>query len=232
MEDFVDAVAKLPLEFEPGTAYQYGLNQALLGCVVESITGQSFYEYLKERLFDPLGMKSTKFYVTDEERSNLFQPVFVNSGHLKGFTSNLSWVTFNEDNHAYFGDIGLVSTMSDYTKFCRMLLNGGSFEGREILSPKSIEIMTGKHSEGFPIEERAEPALVGFYRGLSLFVLEDPEADGMGASKGIYGWQGVANTHFWIDPEMNLFGLFMTRARDFSWDVGKRFRESVYSSVR
>jgi CubicO group peptidase (beta-lactamase class C family) len=231
LEDFVDAVAELPLEFEPGTQYQYGLNQALLGCVVESITGQSFYEYLKENLFDPVGMKNTKFYVTEEERSNLFQPVYVNSGHLKGFTNNLSWFTFNEDNHAYFGDVGLVSTMADYSKFCQMLLNGGSFEGRKILSSESIKIMTGKHSEGFPQEPRAEPDLVGFYRGFSLFVLEDLEADGVGASKGIYGWQGVANTHFWIDPEKNLFGLFMTRARDFNWDVGKRFRKSVYSSV-
>jgi len=231
LEDFVDAVSELALEFEPGTAYQYGLNQALLGCVVESITGKSFYEYLKESLFDPLGMKDTKFYVTDEEKNGLFQPVFVNSGHLKGFTSNLSWFTFNEDNHAYFGDVGLVSTLTDYSNFCQMLLDGGRFEGQEILSPKSIELMTKKYSEGYPEEAKAEPDLVGFYRGFSLFVLEDPEAEGVGASKGIYGWGGAANTHFWIDPEKNLFALFMTRARDFSWIVQKRFRKAVYSSV-
>lgn len=232
LKDFVDAVAELPLEFEPGTEYQYGLNQAILGCVVETITGKSFYEYLKESLFDPLGMGNTKFYVTDEDKSNLFQPVYVNSGHLKGFTSNLSWFTFNEDNHAYFGDVGLVSTLSDYSSFCQMLLNDGTFEGKEILSPKSIKIMTKKYSEGYPEEAKAEEDFVGFYSGFSLFVLEDPEADGTRASKGIYGWQGVANTHFWIDPEKNLFGLFMTRARDFSWDVGKRYRKAVYSSVK
>ncbi len=228
LEDFVDAVATLPLEFEPGTAYQYGLNQALLGCVIESITGMSFYEYLKESLFDPLEMDRTKFYVTDEERAELFQPVFVNSGHLKGFTSNLSWFTFNEDNHAYFGDVGLVSTLADYSKFCQMLVNGGRYKGQRVLSEKSIDLMTRKYSEGYPNEERGEPELAGFYRGMSLFVLEDPAADGTGSSKGIYGWGGAANTHFWIDPEKNLFGLFMTRARDFSWDVPKRFRKAVY----
>jgi CubicO group peptidase (beta-lactamase class C family) len=92
--------------------------------------------------------------------------------------------------------------------------------------------MTKKYSEGYPEEAKAEEGFVGFYSGFLLFVLEDPEADGTRASKGIYGWQGVANTHFWIDPEKNLFGLFMTRARDFSWDVGKRYRKAVYSSVK
>ena len=231
LEDFVDDVGKLPLEFEPGTQYQYGINQALLGCVVEAVTGQSFYQFLKENIFDPLGMENTKFFVTEAERKDRFQPAFINSGHLKGYKDNLSRFTFREGNRAFFGGEGLVSTMEDYSKFCRMLLDGGIYGGKQIISPDSIERITQKTSEGYPLEAKAEPELSGFFRGFSLFVLEDPEADGVNASKGIFGWSGATNTHFWIDPEKNLFGLFMSRARDFSWDLQKRFRKAVYSSV-
>ena len=232
LEEFVDDVAKLPLEAEPGTRYQYGVNQSLLGAVVQVITGKSYYEFLKENILDPLGMNNTKFHVTDDERANLFQPVFINSGHLKGFTADLSRFTFREDNYAYFGGEGLVSTISDYAKFAEMLLNGGSYGGRRFISRNNINRMTSKHSEGYPLEEKAEPQLEGFVRGLGGFVLEDPEGEGVNATKGIYGWQGGTNTHFWIDPEKQLFAIFYSRSRNFSWDMGKRFRKAVYSSVK
>ncbi len=232
LKTFVEDIAKMPVAFEPGERYLYGISQAILGRVVEVITGKTFYEYLKETIFEPLEMVDTKFYLTGGERAGRFQPLFINSGNLKGFTFELDGLSYDEDNRAYFGGEGLVSTITDYSKFCRMLLNGGSYKGKKILSQKSIDTMTAKHSEGYPAEARAEPDLVGFYRGFSFFVLEDPEGEGVGATKGIFGWQGVANTHFWIDPEKNLFALFMTRSRDFSWDVGKRFRNAVYSSVR
>lgn len=100
-----------------------------------------------------------------------------------------------------------------------MLLNDGELEGKRILSQSSIDIMTEKHSE------RTD----GFYNAFSLFVLEDPAKDGRNSSKGIYGWSGYHNTHFWIDNEKNLFGLFMTRAREYSQDIQNDFREAVYS---
>ena len=231
LEAFVEDVAELPLEFEPGSQYQYGINQAILGRVIEVISGMSFYEFLKENLFDPLGMDRTRFYVTDPERQNLLQPEYINARNQKGFGGNHTNMTYYDGSRAYFGGEGLVSTMLDYSKFCRMLVDGGTFEGNRIISQKSIDLMTEKQSEGFPLEENAEPELLGFYRGFSLFVLEDPEADGVNATEGIYGWSGAANTHFWIDPEKKLFGLFMTQARDFSWNLQKRFRQAVYSSV-
>ncbi len=232
LEEFVEDVSQLPLEAEPGSRYQYGINQSLLGCVVQVITGESYYTFLKENIFDPLEMKNTKFHVTDEERANLFQPVFVNSGHLKGFTADLSRFTFREDNHAYFGGEGLVSTISDYAKFCEMLIGGGVYNGVRLISEDSIDLMTSKHSEGYPLEEQAEKELVGFARGLGGFVLEDPEGEGINATKGIYGWQGGTNTHFWIDREKQLFAILYSRSRSFSWDMGKRFRAAVYGSLR
>ena len=88
-----------------------------------------------------------------------------------------------------------------------------------------------KHSEGYPEEDDAGYDQLGFYYGFSLFVLENPEIDGIGATKGIYGWSGYHNTHFWIDPEKKLYGLFMSRAREFDFGIQKRFRKEVYSAI-
>ena len=218
LEDFVEDVAKEPVEYEPGSQYVYGINQAILGRIIEIVTKKSFYEYLKERIFDPLNMMNTKFYLTVEDR-NKFQPLYLKSQSIKEFTNSYDELHYEIDNHAYFGGEGLVSTLDDYAKFCKMLLNNGEFEGERIISKNSIDIMTEKHSEGDN----------GFYNAFSLFVLEDPEEDGRNSSKGIYGWSGYHNTHFWIDNEKNLFGLFMTRAREYSQDIQNDFRQAVYS---
>ncbi len=227
LDDFVTDVSKHPVEFEPGSNYLYGINQAILGKVVEVITGKSFYEYLKETIFDPLGMNETKFYLTTEDRER-FQPLFINSGSLKGFTNFLDEMTYDIENRAYFGGEGLVSNMRDYSKFCQMLLNNGELNGNKILDRSSIDLMLEKHSELEP-----DPFLNindGFHLGFSVFVLNDPEKDGTNSSKGIYGWSGYHNTHFWIDNEKNLFGLFMTRAREFSFGIQGDFRKAVYEN--
>ena len=218
LKDFVEDVSKEPLEYEPGSMYVYGINQAILGRIVEVVTKKSFYEYMKERIFDPLNMVNTKFYLTAEERER-FQPLFLNSQSIKEFTNSYDELHYQIDNHAYFGGEGLVSTLEDYAKFCKMLLNDGELNGNRIISQSSIDLMTEKHSEGND----------GFYNAFSLFVLEDPKEDGRNSSKGIYGWSGYHNTHFWIDNEKNLFGLFMTRAREYSQDIQNDFREAVYS---
>ena len=227
LNDFVNDVSKHPVEFEPGSDYLYGINQAILGKIVEVVTEKSFYQYLKESIFDPLGMNETKFYLTSEDRER-FQPLFINSGALKGFTNFLDEMTYDENNKAYFGGEGLVSTMKDYTKFCQMLLNNGELNGAKIINRSSIDLMLEKHSVLEP-----DPFLDindGFHFGFSVFVLNDPSKDETNSSKGIYGWSGYHNTHFWIDNEKNLFGLFMTRAREFSFGIQSDFRKAVYEN--
>ena len=227
LDDFVTDVSKHPVEFEPGSSYLYGINQAILGKVVEVVTGMSFYEYLKETIFDPLGMNETKFYLTSEDRER-FQPLFINSGSLKGFTNFLDEMTYDINNRAYFGGEGLVSTMRDYSKFCQMLLNNGELNGNKIIDRSSIDLIVEKHSD-----LESDPFLninEGFHLGFSVFVLNDPEKDGTNSSEGIYGWSGYHNTHFWIDNEKNLFGLFMTRAREFSFGIQGDFRKAVYEN--
>jgi len=221
LKDFASDVANHPVEFEPGSNYLYGINMAILGRVVEVVTKKTFHEYLKEKIFDPLKMDETKFYLTKSDRDR-FQPLYINNGSIKGFTNTLDELSYDINNKAYFGGEGLVSTLDDYSNFCQMLLNRGSFEGKKIISQESISMMTKAYSK---IEN--DP----FDYGFSFFVLRDPDLDGTNSSKGIYGWSGYHNTHFWIDPEKKLFGLFMTRAREFSSVIQKEFRRAVYSSL-
>ena len=221
LEDFSKDVASHPVEFEPGSDYLYGINMAILGRIIEVVTKKTFYEFLKDEIFNPLKMKDTKFYLTSKDRLR-FQPLYINNGTLKGYTNDLDELSYDINNKAYFGGEGLTSTLNDYSKFCQMLVQGGNYEGKQIISQKSIDEMTGSYSKS-----EDDP----FDYGYSLFVLSDPELDGTNSSKGIFGWSGYHNTHFWIDQDKNLFGLFMTRAREFSFGIQKEFRRAVYASI-
>ena len=232
LNDFSEDLSKVVLEFEPGEKYYYGVNQALLGRVVEVVSKKNFYAFLKEEIFEPLEMTETKFYLTERDRSR-FQPLYINFGTINGFTTELDELTYEESNAAYFGGEGLISTMNDYSNFCIMLLNGGIFKGKRIISEKSIGIMTKKYSSSYPLEEFADTSKLGFNYGFSMFVLDDPLVDGTGSPKGIYGWSGYHGTHFWIDPTKKMFGLFMSRHRQniSNIDVQKELRRVVYQNT-
>ena len=230
LNDFSKDLSKVVLEFEPGEKYYYGVNQALLGRVVEVVSKKNFYQFLKEEIFEPLDMSETKFYLTQEDRSR-FQPLYINFGTIKGFTTELDELTYEESNSAYFGGEGLISTMNDYSNFCIMLLNGGIYNGKRIISEKSIGIMTAKYSSSYPEEEFADTSKLGFNYGFSMFVLDDPMVDGTGSTKGIYGWSGYHGTHFWIDPEKEMFALFLSRHRQniSNINIQKELRRAVYT---
>ena len=231
LNDFSKDLSNVVLEFEPGEKYYYGVNQALLGRLVEVVSKKDFYTFLKEEIFEPLEMTETKFYLTEQDRLR-FQPLYINFGTIKGFTTELDELTYEESNAAYFGGEGLISTMNDYSNFCIMLLNGGIFKGKRIITEKSIGIMTNKYSSFYPNEEFADTRKLGFNYGFSMFVLDDPVVDGTGSTKGIYGWSGYHGTHFWIDPTKKMFGLFMSRHRQniSNIDVQKELRRAVYQN--
>ena len=232
LEEFTNDLSEVVLKFEPGLKYFYGINQAVLGRVIEVVSNQTFFEFLKKELFDPLEMNETKFHLTKQERDR-FQPLFINTGALKGFTYELNELSYKKNNEAYFGGEGLVSTLGDYSNFCKMLLNGGSYNGKKIISQNSINLMTKKYSQSYPNEEFADTRKLGFYYGFSLFVLENPEIDNTNSTKGIYGWSGYHNTHFWIDPEKQLFAIFLSRSRQgvSNIDTQKEFRRAVYKTI-
>ena len=239
LDDFSKAVALQPLDFEPGTMYTYGLNQAILGRLIEVISGKSFYGFLKENIFDKLGMNDTKFHLTEDDRLR-FQPLRVNikprtpfnqtDYNLDGYTAALDGYSYDVKNNAHFGGEGLVSTMSDFSKFCEMLVNDGIYNNDRIISEESIQIMTDKYTNGYPDpnEPYVFPDYAGNYIGFTFVVNENPEVDGSGSGKGTYGWSGYHNTHFWIDPLNKTYGLFMSRAIEFDFSIKKRFKQAFY----
>ncbi|MEC7877537.1 MAG: serine hydrolase domain-containing protein [Bacteroidota bacterium] len=242
LDDFSKAVANHPLEFEPGSHYLYGLNQAILGRLIEVLSGMSFYDFLKENLFDPMEMNDTKFYLTQEERPRV-QPLFINrlpntpfnpsETSLKGFTYLLDEQTYDINNSAHFGGEGLVSTFSDYSNFCEMLVNKGIYKGEKIISESSYNLMIDKYTNTAPDpnEPFVFPELAGHYFGFTFSVMENPILDGTGSPKGVFGWSGYHNTHFWIDPQNKLYGLFMSRSREFNFGIQHGLKKAVYSTV-
>ena len=184
-------------------------------------------------------MSETKFHLTDDERLRL-QPLRVNikpnsvfnqtDYNLDGYTIALDGYSYREDNKAHFGGEGLVSTMNDFSRFCEMLVNDGVYNQERILSSESIKIMTSKYTNGYPDpdEPGVFPDLAGYYVGFTFSVLENPDVDGTGAGVGSYGWSGYHNTHFWIDPQNKMYGLFMARSIEFDFGIPAGLKKATY----
>ena len=239
LDQFVVDVAAHPVEFEPGTEYLYGINQAILGRLVEVLSGKEFFEFLSEAIFEPLEMTNTKFELSPDDRKR-FQVLFKKPDYdetsevggkfdegTSAFSNAHDELSYAPGTKAQFGGEGLVSTFQDYRRFCEMLLGRGTYRGTRILDEQSIEMMTAVTTEG----ELTRGYNRGLDFGYSLFVLSEPALDGTGSSKGIFGWSGYHNTHFWIDYEKNIYGLFMTRTVPFSVEIQKQFRSAVYRGL-
>ena len=239
LQEFCEVAARQPLLFDPGSEFLYGINQAILGRLVEVLSGVPFADYLQANIFGPLEMTSTSFVLDDERRARL-QPLWINleiapvvegmpppGGTIKGFTTLLNEMTYSPRSKAHFGGEGLVSCAADYARFCQMLVQGGVYKGRRVLSEDSIQRMVAPKSRD--IFAPAMPA--GMDMGYSVFVMRDASGEGTNAPAGIFGWSGYHNTHFWIDPENDLFALFMSRAREFSFDIPRRLREALYGAA-
>ena len=238
LDEFVKHVANRPVNFEPGTEYLYGINQAILGRLVEILSGQEFYEFLKENIFVPLGMKNTKFYLTDEDRKK-FQPLYRKAQEEVGInllmpdsgesviTQNFDELTYSQGIKKQLGGEGLVSTFNDYRQFCEMLLSGGMYKDEIIISEDSFKLMTSVVTNHFISGGYDD----GFGYSYSMFSLQEPMLDGTGSPVGIFGWSGYHNTHFWIDQTNQIYGLFMSRTTPFQIEIQKHFRSAVYKNI-
>ena len=222
LQEFCEVAAAYPLESDPGSAYVYGINQAILGRLVEVLSGKPFAEYLEETIFEPLGMTQTSF-VLDEERRARFQPLYLNRGTLRGYTEILDELNYDPASRAHFGGEGLVSTLDDYARFAEMLLGRGEFRGTRILSEASIDRMVKVTSEDVAAE-----IWPGLDMGFSVFVISEDDADGHGTPANTFGWFGYHSTHFWVDPSNDLFAVYLSRTRDFHWPLPGMIRDAVY----
>ena len=206
MGDMVKQLAKLPLNFQPGTAWEYGNATDVLGYVVEVISGMTLDQFFEKRIFQPLGMSDTYFNVPEAKRSRL-APVYEPAA-----PKGLKLAAIAPRSPRYFaGGGGLVSTASDYVRFCQMMLNGGEWNGARFLSRKTVELMTANHIGSIPLWG----SLAGHRFGLGYRVLTNlGEANTLG-SVGSYGWGGAYGTYFWIDPKEQMVGILMLQLRPY-----------------
>lgn len=215
--EIANRIGELPLAFQPGDNWQYGLSADILGAVVEVISGMRFGDFLEKRIFEPLGMKDTAFYVPKEKQERLAkvyrqQP----DGLIEEHYSHLGIQNRMESRPVYeSGGAGLASTLDDYFRFTQMLLQNGSYEGVQILAPQTVRYMTTAHVT--PKQQRGVDtweSLAGYTYGNLMRILERPElAAGMG-SKGEYGWDGWLGTYMVNDPANELTFLMMQQRAD------------------
>ena len=241
LQGMVGQLAQIPLDFSPGTAWNYSVSIDVLGYLVEKLSGMSFGEFLRTRLFDPLGMKDTAFYVppNDIERfTSCYQPETQGSGLRLQDDGRES--IYAKPPMLESGGGGLVSTAHDYLRFCRMMLNGGTLDGVQILSPKTVALFSLNYlPDAREIADMALPGMfsesgyagVGFSLGCGVNV--NVAKTRLPGSLGEYFWGGAAATAFWIDPKEELTVVFMTQVIGSSARLTLRrdLRTLVYSAM-
>lgn len=201
--ELVAKLGRIPLKYQPGTRWEYGVSTDVLGRVVEVVSGRPLGEFFEERIFKPLGMIDTAFSVPPAKLARAAQPWQRPGG--PPITPR-----FDVAAHPKYesGGGGLVGSAADYLRFATMLLNGGRLGGTQLLGKKTVEYMTVDHLGSIPIEA---PGL-GF--GLGFQVRRDAGVAGLAGSVGEYGWAGNAGTLFWIDPKEQLIAIYMIQVSD------------------
>lgn len=227
LADMVEELARLPLKHQPGKVWEYGLSIDVLGRVIEVVSGTSLDRFFRERLFEPLGMKDTAFFVPAEkiERlATLYAPV---RGELR--RSPMTALGDPTRRPALLsGGGGLYSTARDYMRFCRMLRNGGALDGARILKAETVAEMA-RDQIGSTRKAGGAAAIVGPQGfGLGVAVVTRPRL--AGAPAGTFWWGGAAGTVFWIDPHNEIVGLFMIQ----NWmqvTYGRAWQQAVYRAL-
>jgi CubicO group peptidase (beta-lactamase class C family) len=233
LEETLVARASLPLAFDPGDQWRYGSSTDFVALLVERISGQNLDQFLRERIFDPLGMVDTHYNVP---ASKVDRVAAVYSPSGPGNTIELRRAPEAREPTSYFGGTaGLSSTVADYFRFSQMLLNGGELNGVRLLSPWTVNLMITNHTGDFPIYIKGADAY-GF--GLGFSMVTDPDKSRQSLTPGTFGWGGAWGTVFWIDPTEELISILMvqissynhfTLRQDFPNLVMQAITESFYS---
>jgi len=238
LAEFVTKISKLPLAHQPGSTWEYGMSVDVLGRIVEIASGMPFDRFLEERIYKPLGMTDTAFSLTDMQTPRLAEPqIDTATGKRPGFAQS----AVRKDVVKWFsGGGGLLSTASDYSRFCQMLVNGGELNGVRLLSPKTLAIMT---SDQIPpgtarvgmleaTQDMTPVPEIGQSFGLGFAVRTEAGRSPVSGSVGDYFWAGAGGTYFWIDPQEKLFAVMMLQ-KPFE-QVGpyrRALREIVYGAL-
>src|SRR3984957_16310241 len=249
MQSMIDDLAKIPLEFSPGEAWNYSLSTDVIGYLIGMISGKPLEQFLKERIFDPLGMNDTGFFVP-ADKAHRFAACYSadpQGGMTFHAASRKGGLTLQDDptTSSFLsappfssGAGGLCSTAADYLTFCRALLGGGELGGVRLIGPKTLALMRSNHLPGgrtLPEMSRSlfsEANYNGIGFGLGWSVTLDPAQTLMPGSAGEYAWGGAATTSFWIDPAEELIAIFMTQVLPSSaYPIRRELRTMVYAAV-
>jgi CubicO group peptidase (beta-lactamase class C family) len=226
MQDYVAQLAKLPLNFQPGAAWEYGPATDVLGRLVEVISGQTLDEFFRERIFKPLEMSDTYFYVPDAKLPRLATAYTKDGAGLKKLTSQGPAA---RNGRFFAGAGGLAGTAEDYLRFCQMLLNGGQLDGRRLVSRKTIESMTANHIGTVPLWQ---DSYRGYGFGLGFRVRMDLGQSATLGSVGEYGWGGAYGTYFWVDPKEQMVGILMIQLMPYAHlNLRPEFQNAVTQAI-
>lgn len=221
IQERVSNITKFPLLAQPGTQWNYSAGPDVMSALIEKFSGMSTEAFLKTRIFEPMGMKNTGYNVPKDQQSKIV------SLHTKGADGHLSVSKMQapfENVKVWSGVNGLFSTASDYATFCQMIMSGGTFQGKQYLSRKTVELMTSNHTGNlFPSP--------GTGWGLGFAVVTNGAATLTPASTGLFYWSGANNTHFFIDPKEKLIAIFMTQESNHNFDHHLALRQMVYQSI-
>jgi CubicO group peptidase (beta-lactamase class C family) len=249
LETMIADLAKIPLEFSPGEAWNYSVSTDVIGYLIGKISGQPFEQFLKERIFDPLGMSDTGFHVPADKARRFAAcysadppgAVTFHAAERKGILTlqdDPATSSFLSPPDLVSGGGGLCSTTADYLTFCRALINGGELGGVRLLGPKTLKLMTSNHLPGgldLPGLSRSlfsEATYNGIGFGLGFAVTMDPAKTLIPGSPGEYNWGGAATTSFWIDPAEELITIFMTQVLPSSaYPLRRELRTLVYAAI-
>lgn len=237
LAEMADKLGKLPLASQPGAKWRYSNATDVLGYLVEVVSGMPFDEFLRDRIIAPLGMKDTAFYLTEDKLDRLasvYAPA-QNGGGIALLDNSL--INRVQRPHTLFsGGGGLVSTASDYMRFCWMLLNGGALDGARLLAPKTVEMMRSDHLaddlKPFAVRKSTSGDTKGCGFGLGFRVVTDIAQHGIIGSNGIYSWGGAASTVFWIDPAEELIAILLTQFMPSSYyPLRREFQVATYQAM-
>ena len=206
LAELVKRLATAPLNDQPGAKFRYGYSIDVLGRLVEVVSGKTLDQFFEERIFRPLAMKDTAFFVPEEKWSRLAVLYAPKQGGGIERSSALPQESYKKKPVLLLGGAGLVSTLDDYARFCMMLLNEGELEGVRLLARKSVELMRSDHLGNLP---RAGLLPEGYGFGLTFAVNLGPGKSATVGSQGEYYWGGAAGTSFWIDPKERMLGVFL-----------------------
>jgi CubicO group peptidase (beta-lactamase class C family) len=232
LEEFTNRLSKLPLIHQPGKAWRYGDAYEVVARLIEVISKLPFGAFLKQRILQPLGMHDTGFGIPEGQQDRLVK--------YYGFSEAGGLVEKLEENPRWrpssipMGGIGLVSTASDYMRFAQMLLNGGELDGVRLLGRKTVQYMTRNHlpQELLPMQIAPGWGLPGRGYGFGVSVVTDAVQSKVMGSEGLYWWDGIAGTWFWVDPSEELIGLIMLRMEPFTWiPVCYTFQVLTYQAI-